>query len=77
VEERGKENNNMKEIKIIHEFEKMDVFEAISGDFYIETEKGDVILIISPSGSDEHQIFIDWLKAPERTEHDFEEFLNS
>lgn len=55
---------------IIHEFENLSVVRTIGGDYFIEIEEGD-ILILSPNGSDEHKGFGKWIEDPDREEADF------
>ena len=58
----------------IHRFKKFSVSVSVGGDYVIETDDGEEILILSPSGSSEHQKMSGWIESSDRTEDDFEEY---
>jgi len=62
-------------MKLIHEFKNLSVCRSIGGDYYIENDNGDMILILSASGSDEDKILIKWMESDSRIESDFYEYL--
>lgn len=55
----------------IHSFDRFSIVRSIGGDYYAESANGD-ILIMSPSGSEEHLRAIEWIEWPgPRTEEEF------
>jgi len=56
----------------IHSFKDFSISESIGGDIYKENDDGNDELLISPSGSREHQQIVEWMKSPERVQEDFE-----
>jgi hypothetical protein len=58
-------------MKAIHEFKNLTVSRSIGGDYYVEHDNGQDELILSPSGSAEHELFIAWIESPDREEEDF------
>lgn len=65
-------SNHMTEL---HSFETFSVSRSIGGDYFIETDQGEEILILSPSGSDEHKQESQWIESKEREEADFKRYL--
>ena len=56
----------------IHSFDKFSIGESSSGDIYKEHDDGMVELLISSSGSQEHESIVAWMKSPDRVQEDFE-----
>ena len=57
----------------LHSFDKFSVSRSFGGDYYIKMDNGDEILILSPSGSDEHTRMSEWIESPDRAAGDFDE----
>jgi hypothetical protein len=56
----------------IHSFKKFSISEGASGDIYKEFDDGSEELLISSSGSREHEKLVAWMKSPDRVQEDFE-----
>lgn len=67
----------MKNTTLIHGFENFSVVQSISGDYFIETDNGEELLILSPNGSYEHERQAEWIRSTDRTEDDFENGLQN
>ena len=59
--------------KEIHSFESFSICRSVGGDYYAEMDDGTEVLLLSPSGSDEHRHEIYWIESPNRTASDFVE----
>ncbi len=58
----------------IHSFDKLSVTSPTKGDYYVEHDESQnfrVILILSSSGSDEHEAYAEWIESNDRTQEDF------
>ena len=50
-------------MKRINEQKDFTAYVSVGGDLYIENSDGDVRLICSPNGSDEHEVYLDAILA--------------
>lgn len=67
----------MSKSTLIHEFENFSVIRNVSGDYFIETDNGEELVILSLNGSYEHKRQAEWICSPDRTEEDFENGLQN
>ena len=65
----------MEKFELIQEWPNYSLVRSAGGDYYIENDNGDYTLLISPTESEEHKHYVDFISDPARTEHDVEQWL--